>query len=72
MIDPISSRWLRVAGLVGAVGVALGAFGAHGLKERISADLLGYFAVGIQVAAENLRVLDADLKKCRQNGSNRW
>ena len=48
MIDSISSRWLRVAGLVGAVGVALGAFGAHGLKERLSADLLEVYRTGVQ------------------------
>src|SRR5688572_15815862 len=48
MIDPVSSRWLRVAGLVGAVGVALGAFGAHGLKDRITPDLLEVYRTGVQ------------------------
>eukprot|EP00388_Colpodella_angusta_P015458 GDKJ01038338.1.p1 GENE.GDKJ01038338.1~~GDKJ01038338.1.p1 ORF type:complete len:124 (-),score=16.27 GDKJ01038338.1:86-457(-) len=28
--------WLRIAGLSGASAVALGAFGAHGLKKRVS------------------------------------
>lgn len=28
--------WLRVAAVLGALGVTLGAFGAHGLKERLS------------------------------------
>lgn len=27
--------WWKVAGIVGALGVALGAFGAHGLQTRI-------------------------------------
>jgi uncharacterized membrane protein YgdD (TMEM256/DUF423 family) len=28
--------WWRAAGIAGAIGVALGAFGAHGLKGRIA------------------------------------
>jgi uncharacterized membrane protein YgdD (TMEM256/DUF423 family) len=28
--------WWRVAGIVGALGVALGAFGAHGLEARVT------------------------------------
>lgn len=28
-------NWWRVAGIVGALGVALGAFGAHGLKDVV-------------------------------------
>lgn len=28
--------WWRIAGLLGALGVALGAFGAHGLDSRIA------------------------------------
>lgn len=43
----VSSRWLGTAGLVGAIGVALGAFGAHGLKDRISADLLEVYRTGV-------------------------
>ena len=29
-------NWWRVAGVVGALGVALGAFGAHGLKNVVA------------------------------------
>ena len=35
--------WFAVGALAGAIGVALGAFGAHGLKSRVSADLLVVF-----------------------------
>jgi uncharacterized membrane protein YgdD (TMEM256/DUF423 family) len=31
------SRWLAAAAALGALGVALGAFGAHGLRDRVSA-----------------------------------
>lgn len=34
--------------LFGALGVALGAFGAHALKERLSADLLATFETGVR------------------------
>ena len=42
----------RVFYLIGAlsafVGVAAGAFGAHGLKERLSADMLAVFETGVR------------------------
>ncbi|MBI2424444.1 MAG: DUF423 domain-containing protein [Candidatus Hydrogenedentes bacterium] len=39
---------LRIAALLGALAVALGAFGAHGLKERISPEMLTVFEVGVR------------------------
>jgi uncharacterized membrane protein YgdD (TMEM256/DUF423 family) len=38
--------WWRLAGILGALGVALGAFGAHGLKERVDAVALGWWDTG--------------------------
>ena len=42
----------RVFFLIGAVsafvGVAAGAFGAHGLKERLSAEMLAVFETGVR------------------------
>ena len=32
----MTGTWWRIAGVTGAIGVALGAFGAHGLEGRIS------------------------------------
>jgi len=40
--------FLRMGALLGALAVALGAFGAHGLKERLSADLLEIYEVGVR------------------------
>jgi len=42
------NQWLAVAGAMGALGVVLGAFGAHGLKDRLSPDLLITFEVGVR------------------------
>ena len=36
----LASRWIAVGAFLGAIGVALGAYGAHGLETRLSA--LGY------------------------------
>lgn len=37
-----------LASLFGALGVALGAFGAHALAARVPADLLGTFETGVR------------------------
>jgi len=43
------SRAVLAAGAVlGGLGVALGAFGAHGLKAVLSADALGWWQTGLQ------------------------
>jgi uncharacterized membrane protein YgdD (TMEM256/DUF423 family) len=39
--------WIRIAALLGFLGVALGAFGAHGLKGRIAEPLLSAFQTGV-------------------------
>ena len=35
--------WWRLAGIAGALAVALGAFGAHGLQARVDATALGWW-----------------------------
>jgi len=40
--------FLLLAAFFGFTAVALGAFAAHGLKSRLSADLLGVFQTGVQ------------------------
>ncbi|WP_081933708.1 DUF423 domain-containing protein [Massilia sp. 9096] len=42
-------RFLIGAGAVSAlIGVALGAFGAHGLKKRLTPDMLAVFEIGVR------------------------
>lgn len=38
--------WLLLSAVAGLTGVALGAFAAHGLKQRLSADYLAVFQTG--------------------------
>lgn len=40
--------FLRAAAVLGALAVALGAFGAHALKARLPEDLLAIFEVGVR------------------------
>jgi uncharacterized membrane protein YgdD (TMEM256/DUF423 family) len=44
----MAKHYLMAAALSGFIAVALGAFGAHGLKQRLSADLLAVFQTGVQ------------------------
>ena len=36
----MATRWFVVGAVLGAIGVGLGAFGAHGLKSRVGPDML--------------------------------
>ena len=40
--------YLLIAALSGFIAVALGAFGAHGLRDKLSADLLAVYQTGVQ------------------------
>jgi len=41
-------NWFAVGAIAGAIGVTLGAFGAHALKSRVTEDLLSVFEVGVR------------------------
>jgi len=43
----ISRRWMQTAALLAAFGVALGAFGAHGLRDRVAPPLLQAYKTGV-------------------------
>ena len=40
--------FLLIGALFGLLGVTLGAFGAHGLRSRLSADMLAVFETGVR------------------------
>ncbi len=44
----MAKTFLTIAAISGLLAVALGAFGAHGLKARISGDLLAVYQTGVQ------------------------
>jgi uncharacterized membrane protein YgdD (TMEM256/DUF423 family) len=41
-------NWFVTGAILSGLGVALGAFGAHGLKERVAPDLLTVFETGVR------------------------
>lgn len=44
----MNRQFLLIAGLAGLTGVALGAFGAHALRDRLSPEMLAIFQTGVQ------------------------
>lgn len=40
--------WIRIAAILGASGVAAGAFGAHGLRTRVDARMLEVFETAVR------------------------
>jgi uncharacterized membrane protein YgdD (TMEM256/DUF423 family) len=44
----MANTFLLVGSLVGFVGVAAGAFGAHGLRSRLSPDMLAVFETAVR------------------------
>lgn len=43
----MSKKWLIIAGISGFLGVGLGAFGAHGLKNSLSVEMIEIFKTGV-------------------------
>lgn len=44
----MSKFYLLISAISGFLAVALGAFGAHGLKQKLSADMLAVYQTGVQ------------------------
>ena len=44
----MSKLYLLIAAVYGFLAVALGAFGAHGLKQKLSVDMLAVYQTGVQ------------------------
>ena len=68
----MSRLFLMLGALSAFLGVALGAFGAHGLRDRIPADLLAVFEVGVRYQMYHALALLAVgllLRRFGKNGS---
>ena len=48
MIATMDRTFVLIGALAGVVGVTLGAFGAHGLRARISPEMLAVFETGVR------------------------
>ena len=47
-VGALDQTFLLLGSLAGFLGVGLGAFGAHGLKTRLSAEMLAVFETGVR------------------------
>lgn len=47
-IEPMNKKIFLTATLLGLIGIILGAFAAHGLKPRLSAESMATFETGVQ------------------------
>lgn len=59
--------WLRITALSGALVIMLGAFGAHGLKESLSAEMMTIFETGIKYHFYHTLALLALLSFSKEN-----
>ena len=48
----MQKHFLLVAAILGFLGVAFGAFGAHGLRNRLSPEMLSVFEIGVMLVGE--------------------
>src|SRR6478609_7157743 len=48
MIQSMDKTFMFVGALMGGIGVAIGAFGAHGLRARLSPEMLAVFETGVR------------------------
>src|SRR5215510_14205304 len=46
--QPMDKTFMFIGALMGGVGVAIGAFGAHGLRGRLSPEMLAVFETGVR------------------------
>ena len=66
----IMAKWFVVlAGVLGALGVAAGAFGAHGLASRVTAERLAVFETGARYHLLHTLALLACAWLCTQSTS---
>ncbi len=43
----MKNKWISIGGVMGFIGVALGAFGAHSLKSSLTSEMLEIYKTGV-------------------------
>ncbi len=43
-----NKTWIIAGGILGFLGVAIGAFGAHGLKDYLTPEMMDVYKTGVQ------------------------
>lgn len=65
-------RWVTIVALLGASAVALGAFGSHGLRSLVSAELLAVWRTGVEYHMLHTLALLAMVVGVRSVAPWRW
>lgn len=66
------SNFLRIGAILGALAVAIGAFGAHGLKPLLTEYQIAIFEKGVQYQFVHVMALLAVGILLRQTPENKW
>lgn len=69
---PAQRRYFRVASGLGALAVIAGAFGAHGLEERLDADALAVWQTAVEYHVYHAIALFAFTLGVLPSWENRW
>jgi uncharacterized membrane protein YgdD (TMEM256/DUF423 family) len=67
----MQKNFLLVAAILGFLGVAFGAFGTHGLRGRVSPEMLSVFEIGVRYQMYHVFALVAVATAMRQFGRAR-
>ncbi len=62
----MAERWFAIGAWLGALGVGLGAFGAHGLKSRVPADMVAVWETGARYQVMHALALFATAWACER------
>ena len=67
----MQKNFLLLAAILGFLGVAFGAFGAHGLRDRLSPEMMSVFEIGVRYQMYHVFALIAVATAMRQFGRAR-
>ena len=48
LYEPMVASWFTTGAVLYGAGVMMGAFGAHGLRDRLAVDMLTVFETGVR------------------------
>ena len=70
-MNSVAKLFLTLGSISGALAVMIGAFGAHGLKEKLSADMLAIYKTGVEYHLYHTLALLA-VRRLAMHFQSRW
>lgn len=71
-MNTVSNKFIKIAGLLGAAAVGIGAFGAHGLKPHLTEYQIAIFEKGVQYQFYHALALLAVGLLLQKNPNSPW